>query len=277
MHGDPHVTAAKRRPPWHELRRLPNGREVLIRPVHPADADPLRAAFPLLQPEEVQQRFMCSMKEMVPSMARRLTRIDPRSEFALVAAEPLPPGEALVGAVARIALDPGGRRGEFAILVSHYLAHMGLGRHLMTRLVKWSRRRGLDALYGDVLETNGPMLRLADALGFARRAGGRGGAGAGGAGTRGPACRRGATGGLVRVFGLGRAGRWNAARLSAQEPAAAPAGSRVRAPARTRSIGRWIRGWIASMPARWTADGSRSRARATLSASGRCGWTSRPR
>lgn len=165
------MTAAKRRPPWHELRRLPNGREVLIRPVHPADADPLRAAFPLLQPEEVQQRFMYSMKEMAPSMARRLTRIDPRSEFALVAAEPLPPGEALVGAVARIALDPGGRRGEFAILVSHYLAHMGLGRHLMTRLVKWSRRRGLDALHGDVMATNGPMLRLADALGFARRAG----------------------------------------------------------------------------------------------------------
>lgn len=161
-----------RQPPWHETRRLANGREVLIRPIHVADAAPLRAAFPLLQPEEVQQRFMCSMKEMPASMAQRLTRIDRRREFALVAAEPLPPGEALVGAVARVVLDPGGRRGEFAILVSHYLAHMGLGRQLMARLVKWARGRGLDALYGDVLETNGPMLRLADALGFRRGASG---------------------------------------------------------------------------------------------------------
>ena len=162
------VSTRRRSPPWHEHRRLANGREVLIRPIHAADAAPLRAAFVLLQPQEVQQRFLCSMKELTPAMARRLTAIDPRREFALVAAEPLPPGEALVGAVARAALDPDGRRAEFAILVSHFLAHMGLGRHLMTRLVRWARRRRLEGLYGDVLETNGPMLRLADALGFRR-------------------------------------------------------------------------------------------------------------
>lgn len=162
------MSSLKRRPPWHEHRRLPNGREVLIRPIRPEDAGPLRAAFNLLQPEEVRQRFLFSMKELAPEMAERLARIDRRSEFALVAAEPLPPGEALVGAVARIAVDPDGRGGEFAILVSHYLAHMGLGRHLMTRLVKWARRRGLRTLYGDVLKSNGPMLRLADALGFRR-------------------------------------------------------------------------------------------------------------
>lgn len=157
-----------RLPPWHEHRRLANGREVLIRPIRPEDAGPLRAAFVLLQPEEVRQRFLLSMRELAPEMAHRLTAIDPRREFALVAAEPLPPGEALVGAVARVAVDPDGRRGEFAILVSRYLAHMGLGRHLMTRLVKWARRRGLGVLYGDVLATNRPMLRLADTLGFAR-------------------------------------------------------------------------------------------------------------
>jgi hypothetical protein len=89
--------------------RLPNGREVLIRPIRPDDAVPLRAGFPLLQPEEIRQRFLYAVKELTPEMAERLTRPDPRCEFAIVAAEPLPPGEALVGAVARVAIVDGTR------------------------------------------------------------------------------------------------------------------------------------------------------------------------
>lgn len=162
------MAARDRLPPWHEIQRLPNGREVLIRPIRPEDAGPIRAAFGLLQPEEVRQRFLHSMKELSPEAAERLARINPKTEFALVAAEPLPPGEALVGAVARIAIDPDGRDAEFAILVSHYIAHMGLGRYLMTRLVKWAKGQHIHRLYGDVFEHNTPMLQLAESLGFVR-------------------------------------------------------------------------------------------------------------
>lgn len=162
------MAARERLPPWHERQRLPNGRELLIRPIRPEDADPLRAGFSLLQPDEVRQRFLHSLKELSPEMAERFSRINPKTEFALVAAEPLPPGEALVGAVARIAIDDDSRNAEFAILVSHYIANMGLGRYLMTRLVKWARGKKLDCIYGDVFEHNHPMLSLADSLGFQR-------------------------------------------------------------------------------------------------------------
>lgn len=162
------MAARERLPPWHELVRLSNGREVLIRPIRPQDAEPLRAGFPLLQPDEVRQRFLHAVKELSADTAQRLTRLDPRTEFALVAAEPLPPGEALVGAVARAAIDETGRNAEFAILVSHFIAGMGLGRRLMTRLVKWARGRKLDTLYGDVFEHNHAMLALARELGFER-------------------------------------------------------------------------------------------------------------
>ena len=50
------MAARNRMPPWHEHLRLRNGREVLIRPIRPEDAVPLRAAFVLLQPDEVRQR-----------------------------------------------------------------------------------------------------------------------------------------------------------------------------------------------------------------------------
>lgn len=162
------MSTRERLPPWHERQRLPNGREVLIRPIRPEDAEPLRAGFALLQPEEVRQRFLHSMRELSPETVERFTRLNPKTEFALVASEPLPPGEALVGAVARISIDPNGREAEFAILVSHYVAGMGLGRYLMTRLVKWARGKQLERVYGDVFEHNLPMLSLAQSLGFVR-------------------------------------------------------------------------------------------------------------
>lgn len=162
------MASRERLPPWHERQRLPNGRELLIRPIRPEDAEPLRAGFPLLQPDEVRQRFLHSMREISPETIERFTRLNPKTEFALVAAEPLPPGEALVGAVARISIDPNGRDAEFAILVSHYIAGMGLGRYLMTRLVKWARGKKLERIYGDVFEHNQPMLALSASLGFIR-------------------------------------------------------------------------------------------------------------
>lgn len=161
-----------RMPPWHESILLSNGREVLVRPIRPEDAVPLREGFGLLQPDEVRQRFLHPMKELSAEQAQRLTRPNSRREFALVVAEPLPPGEALIGAVARIAVDDDGKAGEFAILVSHYVNGMGLGRHLMRRLVRWAKGRKLDRVYGEVLESNLPMQALAASLDFRREAGG---------------------------------------------------------------------------------------------------------
>lgn len=165
------MAARNRMPPWHETIHLSNGREVLVRPIRPEDAVPLREGFALLQPDEVRQRFLYPMKELSAEQAQQLTRPNSRREFALVVAEPLPPGEALIGGVARIAVDDDGKAGEFAILVSHYINGMGLGRHLMRRLVRWAKGRKLERIYGDVLESNQPMQVLAASLDFRREHG----------------------------------------------------------------------------------------------------------
>jgi RimJ/RimL family protein N-acetyltransferase len=154
--------------PWTERLVMADGRQLLLRPICPADAEPLRHGFSLLHPEEVRMRFMYSMKELSPEMAQRLTTLDGRRDFALVAAEPLPPGEALITSVVRASIDEDGRRAEFAILVSHFIAGQGLGYLLMKRIIRWARLKRLDELYGDVLEDNTAMLKLADALGFQR-------------------------------------------------------------------------------------------------------------
>lgn len=161
-------TPAKRLPPWHEHFRLTSGRVLLIRPIRAEDAGPIEGAFALLGPEEIRQRFLYALKELTPDMVHRLTQPDPATEFVLVAAEDAPAGEALVGAVARAVIRPRSREAEYMILVSHFIAHQGLGRHLMRKLVKWAKSKKLDRLYGHVLDSNVPMLQLADSLGFKR-------------------------------------------------------------------------------------------------------------
>lgn len=163
------MVARNRLPPWHEELTLSNGRRILIRPIHPEDAAPLRASFALLEPDEIRNRYLHAVQELSEAEVQRLTHPDPRVEFALVAAEPYPAGEALLGAVGRVYLIPNSRDAEYAILVSKYVRALGLGRHLMLRLVRWARTQKVERLYGDVLDQNHPMLSLCESLGFTRQ------------------------------------------------------------------------------------------------------------
>jgi RimJ/RimL family protein N-acetyltransferase len=153
---------------WRERLWLANGREVLMRPIEPIDAEPLRRSFARLTPEEVRLRFLHPITEMTPAFAKQLCDIDRRNGFALVVTEPLPAGEALIGAVARLAIEPERRDAEFAIIVGREIGGLGLGIFLMKRLIDYARRRRLDVLWGDVREENSAMLAVCDELGFKR-------------------------------------------------------------------------------------------------------------
>jgi RimJ/RimL family protein N-acetyltransferase len=151
---------------------LPNGRELLVRPIVPADAPALRAGFQVLSPEEVRLRFLHPIAELSEAQAQRLASADPRREreFVLVAAEPLPPGEALVLALARASLrEDSARDAEFGLIVGRLVSGQGLGKLLVRRLLAWARRRRLHSLRGTVSLDNAPMLQLAQELGFSRQ------------------------------------------------------------------------------------------------------------
>lgn len=158
------MVARDRLPPWHERHRLPNGREVLVRPVRPEDADPLRAVFALLEPALLRARMATG--ELGVEAAQRLTRLNPRTDFMLVACDPDPPGEAVIAALAHVRTDAAGHRGEFVVLVGDFVARMGMGRYLLARLAKWARSRRLDVMQGELPADNPAMLDLARSLGF---------------------------------------------------------------------------------------------------------------
>ena len=85
--------------------RLPDRRELVIRPICEEDSAPIAAAFQLLNEDEVRRRFLHVLKALSEAHLYQLTHPAPGAEFVVVAAEPLPPDEALVLAVARLARD----------------------------------------------------------------------------------------------------------------------------------------------------------------------------
>ena len=78
------MAARNRLPPWHEMVRTADGRDLLIRPIRPADAVPLRAGFPLLEPDALHDRLLRCEGGITAESADRLTHPDPRREFRIL-------------------------------------------------------------------------------------------------------------------------------------------------------------------------------------------------
>lgn len=151
-----------------ELVRTHDGRELTLRDIEPGDVAALQRCFTRLSPEEIRRRFLHAMAELPPSMAQRLTRIDPELETALVLMDETQRPAEMRG-VGRIFVDVAANSAEFSVLVEHAWTRKGLGALLMQRLVDDCRRRGLSEIWGYVLYENRPMLELCRELGFTRR------------------------------------------------------------------------------------------------------------
>jgi acetyltransferase len=145
---------------------LPDGQEVVLRPIRPEDAPALQSAFKKLTPRDVRFRFFAPMSDLSPAMAARLTQIDYDREMALIAHSPQPGGEEDGWGVVRIAADADNIRAEFAVVVRSDVQGRGIGRLLMDRILAYALSRGIAEIWGNVLAENNAMLALARDLGF---------------------------------------------------------------------------------------------------------------
>ena len=151
-----------------ETVRLADGATLLLRPVRPEDEPAFQALFSHLSADAVRFRFFGPMKVLTHPFAARMTQIDYDREMALVLTEQGTPGIAPVHGVVHIAADPDGERAEYAIMVRTDMTGRGMGSVLMDRIVAYAKTRGLKELFGEVLATNAPMLKLCDRSGFTR-------------------------------------------------------------------------------------------------------------
>jgi acetyltransferase len=146
------------------VRRLKNGTMVLLHPVKPEDEKRFNEFLKSLSLESMRFRFFEIIKEMSHEMLTRYCNLDYDREIAVVA-ELNNDDKPIVGAV-RLIVDPGGKSGEFAVLVGDKLQGLGLGSKLMDLLVEIGKDMRVDKIYGYVSASNYKMLQLCKKKGF---------------------------------------------------------------------------------------------------------------
>lgn len=149
-----------------ERVRLPDGRDVLVRPVRPADAGLQRAFVRELSNASRLKRFHTGVGELPEPLVRYLTEVDHVDHVALL-------GEAVVaGASRQVGEARWVRRvdepnaADFAIAVADDHQRHGLGGRLLQSLERSARDRGVERLHGSVLRSNGSMIRWLAARGW---------------------------------------------------------------------------------------------------------------
>ena len=148
-----------------QTAELGDGREVLIRPIRPEDAQMEQDFVRGLSEQSKYLRFMYAARELTPSMLSRFTQIDYDREMALIGLDNSVDEELLLG-VARYVMLPDEVTGEFAVVVTDAWQGRGLAHVLMSALIQAARRRGLQFIEGTTLAENHRMLDLARRLGF---------------------------------------------------------------------------------------------------------------
>jgi acetyltransferase len=146
--------------------QLPDGTDVVLRPIRPEDAGIEQDFVEKLSAESRYFRFMQRLEKLTPLMLARFTQIDYDREMALVAVinDGRPDAEML--GVVRYVTNPDMKSCEFALTVSDTRQRQGIGQQLMRRLMSVARDRGIEIMEGDVLANNRKMLGLTERLGF---------------------------------------------------------------------------------------------------------------
>jgi len=145
--------------------QLPNGTDMVIRPIRPEDAEIEQAFIRKLSQQAKYFRFMQSITELSPQMLARFTQIDYDREMALIAVVYVDGQETEIG-VARYITNPDGKSCEFAIVIADNWQRQGIARRLMQLLIKTARSHALQIMEGDVLADNREMLNLMSKIGF---------------------------------------------------------------------------------------------------------------
>jgi RimJ/RimL family protein N-acetyltransferase len=142
-----------------EFVRLPSGRQVVIRPIRPADADELQAAHDRLSPHTRYLRFHGVKPHLAPSETHYLVSVDGRDHVALVAT-PVDEPERIAAVARFVRLPDEPDIAEFAIVVGDDFQHDGLGYALMAALTDAAALRGVRTFRANVLAENRAMHRL---------------------------------------------------------------------------------------------------------------------
>jgi acetyltransferase len=146
--------------------RLKSGTEVTLRPIRPEDEPLEHDMLTTLSELTLKQRFFSPIKSWTHDTLVRFCNIDYEREVAIVV---LLPGEKRIIGIGRLIIQPGFKKGEFAVLVHDEFQGEGLGYKLVSMLIGIGQEKGLEEIEAIVLSDNDRMATLCKNLGFKRK------------------------------------------------------------------------------------------------------------
>jgi RimJ/RimL family protein N-acetyltransferase len=134
---------------------LRDGREVFVRPIVPSDAPALAAAIASADPETLHRRFLGGAPRVNAALLARLTAVDYRERFAVVAGNPSGRG---VG-IARYE-STGDGTADIAVAVDPAWRRVGLATELVGLLAQAALDNGIHMFTAIYLAQNRPVASL---------------------------------------------------------------------------------------------------------------------
>jgi GNAT superfamily N-acetyltransferase len=143
---------------------LADGARLRVRPIVPADREPLADAFDRLSDRSRRQRFLAPKPRLSARELDYLTDVDHVTHEALVAIDETT-GD-IVGVGRYATGGAGGAAADMALAVVDAWQRRGIGHALAARLVERARANGITRLTGTALADNLLVRALLDRLGF---------------------------------------------------------------------------------------------------------------
>jgi RimJ/RimL family protein N-acetyltransferase len=146
------------------IERLPDGAQVVIRPIRAEDKRMLSDGLRRLSPESAQRRFLTPKRSFSRAELRYLTEVDGRDHVALVAEDPADPARRLiaVGRFVRLHHDP--EAADVAFTVADEWQGRGVGSLLGEHLAHAARNRGIRRFTATMASDNRAARRLMQKL-----------------------------------------------------------------------------------------------------------------
>lgn len=146
------------------LLTLPDGAQILVRPIAPVDKPLLQDGVARLSIQTAHRRFLSPKPRLTGAELRYLTEVDGRDHIALVAVDANDPrGLVAVARCVRWADRPDSA--EMAIVVGDCWHRRGIGTALAAVLVEEAADVGVRRFTATMLADNRPALRLMRRLG----------------------------------------------------------------------------------------------------------------
>jgi len=145
--------------------RLPDGTEILLRPIQPEDEPLWRAMLHDCSTETIYRRFRCLFHDVTHQMAARFCFVDYDRELAIVAEQTTAEGRRLLG-VGRLVANADHTRAEFAVLVVDAWQGRGLGTFLTDYCLAISQTWGVKYIQAETSRDNHRMVAMFQRRGF---------------------------------------------------------------------------------------------------------------